>query len=1571
MIRHPGRTVPRALVVGAAVVGTIVLAVVVAVFVIAGTPWGHERVRRIALHALRGPVHGMVRIGGIDGNLLHHIVLNDVAITDADGSPFVSVRRVELRYDLGDLLHKRLDFQDVRLDHPVVVLDQTADGVWNYTRIFRGSDGPPDTTRGGFGSWIAITGVRIVDGDVTVRSPWRPDSTLTGAARDSAIQTALSTASRVAVVAVPDGYQKSVAIHALTTDITDLRLADPDRPIKFARLASLSADVAIFRPPDAVVHDLTGTLYITGDSLWMPHANVTLASSRIEGRATYALANGDLDLRLRAEPVAVGDMRFIEPRLPTDGTVTGDVTSTWRGRSQRYVVRDLTAQIGTARVTGHLGVTIADSLSLHDTDLRFSGVDTRLVERLRPGLVLPRQGVASGHAVVAGGPGALTIDAELTFNDRADGQSHVAAVGEIGMDAGGYRARHLTLTLEPLQVSLGHIAMPSLPIGGTVTGTATIDGSTARSLTAHADLEHHDGDAYSHVVADGDVTFAPAPATPSTDAPMTHAVPYRSARGGLAAPTSARATAQRRPDRVTVSATLMPIDLGVLGRFVPAAKLSGQAAGDVRINGQMRDLVVHAGLGVVGAPDSAGLTVDGHLDLESPTIGYDLAATTRLFDAHSVSLAAPHTALTATATARGHGIAPATLDAELAADVQASVFDSLDVDTAHVRATVGAGQIHLDQAHVHALATNADIAGAFGLVAGQNGTLTYRVEADSLAAFGRFLPRDTVAVAPRPGVVADAVARARADSAHVADTTEIERAIRGGAPPALAVDTPRALRRDSLAGRAVATGSVTGNVKQFDLAGDLVADSVIALGNATRRAVATYQWTGGPSLTAPVSGAAHLDTATIGGFEVDNLDAQLTYRQPDGTVRLTVRQSPTRDFAANARFRYTPSESEVQYDSLTLRIDSTVWQATRPGSVQWGRDGIAVHHIELAGGSAGRITVDGVLPVHAGADVGVHAVVQNLEIGDLTALAQQDLAIQGLLSLRADLFGDTQHPRLRGSLSVSSGTIHEWPLPNVFVSYQYDTAMLQARVELAPKGAPSAPFAVADATVPVDLALSVTGSRLPDRALRADVRLDSLPLDLIPQFTSQVRDVGGRLTGQVSVEGTARKPVPRGTLTLDRGSATIVSSGTLLRDMTARVRMTRDSIMVDSLVATTPATRGHLRIAGMLDLSDPNVPVVDVTVSARNARLLSTRERGRMDVDANITAAGPTTAPYISGSTTIRNAAIYIPESNGKRLVDVGDAIVYDIADTSKSDVRKLIPTKNALLGTARMDVDVTVNRDSWVRNKDANVEVYTPQPITVHINRELEAVVVDGTISTDRGEYAVLGKRFVINKGEAVFIGTPDLNPTLQAQGEYDVPVPGREAIAIQINIGGALDSLRLTLTSDEQPPISQSDLLSYLAFSVPTSGLTSQSSSLSSVQGTGGVVGAAGTFVQNELAGEAVGVVTDQVKGDLGRALGADVLNITTSNNYTDVAQTRSGAVFFQNTQVEFGKYFTPQTFVAIEASVAPGAVVIHRLGHSFTIQLSGQPLYLLGLPTLSTTQINPLTGVYGVSLTRTWRF
>src|SRR5665213_2627593 len=325
------RLIRRILVIAGAIAGTILIVAAAAVFIITGTPWGHERVRRLALHALSGAAHGTVRIGRVEGDLLHDVVITDASIADAGGGPFVSVHRAEVHYTIRDLLRKHLDFHDVVLDHPVVVLVQGQDGIWNYARVFPASGASSDTTQRGFGSWIAMTAVRVIDGDVTIRMPWRPDSTLSGAARDSAIETALSPKARLMVAAVPGGYEKTIAAHAVTTRIDSLRLTDPDHPVKLARIASLSTDLALFHPPDATVRDLVGTLYLAADSLWMPQATVLMPRSRITARVMYMFTNGDLDVRAHANPVALADAQFAEPSLPDDGTASGEFTTTWRG----------------------------------------------------------------------------------------------------------------------------------------------------------------------------------------------------------------------------------------------------------------------------------------------------------------------------------------------------------------------------------------------------------------------------------------------------------------------------------------------------------------------------------------------------------------------------------------------------------------------------------------------------------------------------------------------------------------------------------------------------------------------------------------------------------------------------------------------------------------------------------------------------------------------------------------------------------------------------------------------------------------------------------------------------------------------------------------------------------------------------------------------------------------------------------------------------------------------------------------------------------------------------------------
>jgi len=424
----------------------------------------------------------------------------------------------------------------------------------------------------------------------------------------------------------------------------------------------------------------------------------------------------------------------------------------------------------------------------------------------------------------------------------------------------------------------------------------------------------------------------------------------------------------------------------------------------------------------------------------------------------------------------------------------------------------------------------------------------------------------------------------------------------------------------------------------------------------------------------------------------------------------------------------------------------------------------------------------------------------------------------------------------------------------------------------------------------------------------------------------------------------------------------------------ANVRLTRDSMVVDSISARTPSTGGTFHLSGTLDRTLAAVPVVNADLAAHNLRVLDSRDRGRIDVDAKLTVSGPLKTPYVYGSTAVLGGVFYLAPNTDKTLVDLTQPVVARVVDTTHQAIRDLLPSAS-LFSRLLMDVEFSVSRGTWVRNEDANVGAYTDDPLSVHIDHAHEALVVNGTINSDVGEYRFLGKRFSLTKGVATFIGSTTINPDISANAQYSLgSVPGREALAITVTISGNLDSLHLALSSNQQPPLSQSDLLQYLAFGSSASGIaqSSSSSSLTSAS-SGGALGTAGPFVANQVAAQAVGVLVNQVSGDLARAINADVLDITVANNYVDIAQNKNNAAqtFFQNTQLEFGKYFTPRTFVSLQASVAPGASVIHRITPSLSMQLSGQPLYLLGQPTLATDQNTPLTGVFGLSLTKTWRF
>jgi len=198
-----------------------------------------------------------------------------------------------------------------------------------------------------------------------------------------------------------------------------------------------------------------------------------------------------------------------------------------------------------------------------------------------------------------------------------------------------------------------------------------------------------------------------------------------------------------------------------------------------------------------------------------------------------------------------------------------------------------------------------------------------------------------------------------------------------------------------------------------------------------------------------------------------------------------------------------------------------------------------------------------------------------------------------------------------------------------------------------------------------------------------------------------------------------------------------------------------------------------------------------------------------------------------------------------------------------------------------------------------------------------------------------------------------------------------------VRVNIGGTMLNPRVTLESDAQPPISQSDLLSYLAFGSESGSLLQfGGSSVAGGSAGGSLVGTSAALATRQLAGVALGVAVNELEGQASRSLGADVFNITPANVPTELASGNFGAfeTFLKGTQVEFGKYVTTGTFVGLQAqlSAVPGFRIEHRFVRSpgLSLESTFQPRFFLPDPSLTEQELRRANAL-GFFLTRLWRF
>ncbi|MBW3627931.1 MAG: translocation/assembly module TamB domain-containing protein, partial [Gemmatimonadetes bacterium] len=1412
------------------------------------------------------------------------------------------------------------------------------DRVAGTSRVF--ADGEIGTA-GGFrarGLRLRLAPVQLAlasaagGGDIPVGGAITGEATLTGTARDGfnfradlVHQASAVGRSRVTAAGAILRREESFAAR-------DLRI----------RLDPLQVAVArAFKPDLPLTGTVTGTTTLNGTSNDLRLSADLVHRSGDTGRS-HLVANGGValgetfrarDLRLRFDPVQIALARAFNPDLPLRGAVTG--TARLDGtQSDMRLVADLvhdSEPTGRSHVLANGALAFADGFQARGLRLRFDPLQVALARAFKPDLALG--GTIAGATTLTGTTSAMRLSADLVHQSAATGRSHLVANGSVGF-GDAFRATDLRLRMDPLQIALLRAFNPELPVGGFLAGRATVNGSTASRMAVEGDVTHQAPTGLSRLVGTASVPLA--------------------GRG-----------------RFAVDVRALPLSLATVGQFAPAAGLRGSATGGIEMTGTMRDLALSLGLAV---RDGGTIDASGRLDLASARKAYDVRARFGDFNASAVTTRAPATALTGTASAVGRGTAPATMVATIAADLSGARVGTTGVDSVRLLTRLANGLAQVEQGTVRLASAQADVSGSFGLIATQNGTLNYRVRIDTLSQLAGFVPPDTARIQPRPAEVARAVQRARADSIRVARATEVERAATGRpAEPALRVDSVRPLPADSLAGSLNAEGVLPGNIKRFDARGTATMRDLIAAGNTVGSGLVTYQWLNAPTAASDLTLDAQLDSVKIRGFAMDSLGAKVRYAggraAGGGTLDLAVRQDPGRDYRAVAEFSVAPERREVRYSELALRFDTTFWRAPRPGAVRLANGGVELDDIELQATDGGRVFADGIIPKDGPANLRV--AVDRLEIGDVIALLQDSVRVRGRLTLAADVRGTGASPVIAGTAGLVGGVVDTVRVPDADARFDYANRLLRGDARLTEGGRV---LVTADGRLPINLALSgVTGPRFAaDAPLELDVRADSLPLESVPSFTDAVSDVRGRVVGNLSVRGTRAAPVTRGIVNLDLGSLRIVQPGLALEDLAGTVRLMGDTAIVDSVSARSGDA--PLRVTGGLDLTTPTQPGFDLRFTSEDARVLD-NEMGRLRAFADVTMRGPYDAAVVEGNVRLSSGVIYAPEPEDLQRIEIDRASVTALADTAALRV----VTGNPLLANMRVNVDVQISRDTWVRNSQANVEIFTPPDLPtlrVAMDRAAQTLTLEGTINAERGEYTFAGRRIRLSQGSVIFLGEAPINPILQLTAEQQVRLPNRPAFAIQLLVGGTMRAPRLTIASNAQPPIAESDLLSYFAFGESSSSLLQPESGGSIGGGTGGggmPLGPLGGLAMQQLGATAVGAVVDQLEWQTTRALKLDVFNITPAPLPPELA-VQGYLNVFRGAQFEAGRYLTSRWFLAAQgrtSAVLPGLLLEYRTPSGFSWVTSWEPRYIPQQPSLTVDQTPTTERVLGVFLQTQRRF
>ncbi|MCE5232754.1 MAG: translocation/assembly module TamB domain-containing protein [Mizugakiibacter sp.] len=552
-----------------------------------------------------------------------------------------------------------------------------------------------------------------------------------------------------------------------------------------------------------------------------------------------------------------------------------------------------------------------------------------------------------------------------------------------------------------------------------------------------------------------------------------------------------------------------------------------------------------------------------------------------------------------------------------------------------------------------------------------------------------------------------------------------------------------------------------------------------------------------------------------------------------------------------------------------LRLEPTglpAWTLQQPAQLGW-RDGAAsLSQLCLAAGEP-RLCVSGQRDARGTARANYS--LTRMPIALLAALAAPDapLRIDGTLDGSGELRRDANGALSgrAGLRSAAGGVVYterpEQPLLG-WREFAVDATL-----------APSAQRATLRAALAdggrIDGEATLSGAQ---RALSGAVSVNLPSIAFVELLTPQLAAVKGALDGRYALGGTLAAPRVAGRMTLRGFAAEVPAAGLKLHDgelaldardaehfeIDGRVASGQGALAVKGSVSTRPAEPLRLDIRGE-DFLAADIPAARVRVTP----------------DLAVTRADGVYA--IGGSVAIPAADVDLARLPGGGAARRSPDVV--IVDAPAAEGGAPLP----------VNADVTVVLGDQVHLKGFGLDGKLGGQLAVR-DRPGKPTTARGEVRVD-GTYKAYGQNLGIERGRLLFAGTPIDNPGLDITAVRKLPdvTPG-------LRVQGTAAQPLLTVFSD--PPMEQSEALSYLVTGRPLSALKS---------GEGDMLGSAA-----QALGTAGG---DRLAKQIGSRLGIEEIGVSTSDAL-------GGAAF------SVGKYLSPRLYLGYGVGLfSPGEVVTLR--------------------------------------------